>query len=132
MKDIKGAPDFKSKPGIKRIFKAGKYSCQGLISAFKNEAAFRQELLLSIVLLIASFFVSKSIYQWLLLFSTIIILLIVELLNSAIESLADAVSPELHPLVGRAKDMGSAAVLLSLILIGFVWVLIILFNLHIL
>ncbi|KTF12342.1 diacylglycerol kinase [Pseudoalteromonas carrageenovora] len=107
--------------GIKRIFKATYCSYLGFKAAFIEEAAFRQELLLSIILLPISFWLASSVLHWALLVSTLLIILIVELLNSAIEALTDRVSTERHVLSGRAKDMGSAAVTLSLMILMIVW-----------
>lgn len=107
--------------GIKRIFKATYCSYLGSKAAFIEEAAFRQELLLSIILLPISFWLASSVLHWALLVSTLLIILIVELLNSAIEALTDRVSTERHVLSGRAKDMGSAAVTLSLMILTIVW-----------
>ncbi|MDC9499626.1 MULTISPECIES: diacylglycerol kinase [unclassified Pseudoalteromonas] len=107
--------------GIKRIFKATYCSYLGFKAAFIEEAAFRQELLLSIILLPISFWLASSALHWALLVSTLLIILIVELLNSAIEALTDRVSTERHVLSGRAKDMGSAAVTLSLMILTIVW-----------
>ncbi|KPZ51701.1 MULTISPECIES: diacylglycerol kinase [Pseudoalteromonas] len=107
--------------GIKRIFKATYCSYLGFKAAFIEEAAFRQELLLSIILLPISFWLATSVLHWALLVSTLLIILIVELLNSAIEALTDRVSTERHVLSGRAKDMGSAAVTLSLMILTIVW-----------
>ncbi len=117
MKDV-----FKPKGlGIMRIFKATYCSYLGFKAAFIEEAAFRQELLLSIILLPISFWLASSVLHWALLVSTLLIILIVELLNSAIEALTDRVSTERHVLSGRAKDMGSAAVTLSLMILTIVW-----------
>lgn len=107
--------------GIKRIFKATYCSYLGFKAAFIEEAAFRQELLLSIILLPISFWLASSVLHWALLVTTLLIILIVELLNSAIEALTDRVSTERHVLSGRAKDMGSAAVTLSLMILMIVW-----------
>ncbi|MBQ4801174.1 diacylglycerol kinase [Pseudoalteromonas sp. MMG006] len=107
--------------GLKRVFKATYCSYLGFKAAFKEEAAFRQELVLSVVLLPMSFWLATSVLHWALLVSTLLIILIVELLNSAIEALTDRVSTERHVLSGRAKDMGSAAVTLSLLIVMIVW-----------
>ncbi len=107
--------------GIKRIFKATYCSYLGFKAAFIEEAAFRQELLLSIILLPISFWLASSVLHWALLVRTLLIIRIVELLNSAIEALTDRVSTERHVLSGRAKDMGSAAVTLSLMILTIVW-----------
>lgn len=113
---------FKSVRGLRRVFNAWRYSMQGLAAATRHEAAFRQELLLAAVLVPAAFFVGRSLIEVLLLLGTVFVVLIAELLNSALETLADAVSVEHHPLIGRAKDIGSAAVWLSLALLALVWV----------
>lgn len=111
----------KSRGGIARVFKALRYSRQGLHQAVVHEAAFRQELALCAVLLMAVPFVATTLWQALALVAVMLLVLVVELINSAIEALADAVSTDLHPLLGRAKDLGSAAVLLSLALGAATW-----------
>ena len=116
------AANFKSKSGIKRIFKAWQYSIQGLKAAIRHEAAFRQELMLCIVLAPLAFFLGQTGFEVLFLLSTLFLLLITELLNSAIEAVADKLSQEYDPLIGRAKDLGSAAVFLCLSLIALVWI----------
>lgn len=107
--------------GIKRIFKATKYSQLGLQAAWKNEAAFRQEIVASIVLgpwiLICDF----STIERLMLFFSMMFVIVVELLNSGIEAAIDRFGGEYHELSGRAKDLGSAAVGLSIILALTVW-----------
>ncbi|MGO3892026.1 MAG: diacylglycerol kinase [Paenalcaligenes sp.] len=112
---------YKSSGGLQRVFKAFMYSIQGLRAAVQYEAAFRQELFLAIILLPTAFFLGRNVTEIFLLCACIIIVLVVELINSAIEALADSISLEHHPLLGRAKDLGSAAVLLSLILTGAWW-----------
>ena len=107
--------------GLKRVFKATYRSYLGFKAAFKEEAAFRQELLLSLILFPISFWLASSLLHWAILISSLLIILIVELLNSAIEALTDRVSTELHVLSGRAKDMGSAAVTLSLTIVLIIW-----------
>ena len=111
----------KSKGGFGRVFKAAGYSINGLYAALRYEAAFRQELLLALILAPAAFWVGETVLQVLLLLSTLLIVLIVELLNSAIEAVADAVTLENNVLIGRAKDLGSAAVLLSLLMTAGIW-----------
>jgi len=111
----------KSKGGFSRVFKAAGYSINGLYAALRYEAAFRQELLLALILAPAAFWVGETVLQVLLLLSTLLIVLIVELLNSAIEAVADAVTLENNVLIGRAKDLGSAAVLLSLLMTAGIW-----------
>lgn len=107
--------------GIRRIINASRYSKQGLISALTHEAAFRQEMALFLIGLPLAFWLSADAWQVVLLLASLILVLIVELLNSAIEALVDRVSTQNHELSGRAKDMGSAAVLLSLLLAATVW-----------
>jgi len=109
------------KTGIVRIWKALFHSLDGLGFAIRYEAAFRQELYKIAVLLVVLWFLPLS-YEWkgLLLFATLSVL-VVELLNSAIETVVDLASPEFHDLAKRAKDLGSAAVMVSLILAGLLW-----------
>jgi diacylglycerol kinase (ATP) len=118
------------KSGVRRLIDATGYSWQGFKAAFRNESAFRQELLLVAVLLPLSLWVARDAEQWLWLVAPLLILLIVELLNSAVESTIDRIGDEHHELSGRAKDMGSAAVLLSLLLTGLSWGVIIWSNYH--
>lgn len=107
--------------GIARLVDATRYSARGLAAAFRHETAFRQELLLLAVLFTASFWLQSGIVQWLILVVPLFILLITELVNSAIEAIVDRIGSERNELSGRAKDMGSAAVFLSLLLIGLTW-----------
>ncbi|WP_299573725.1 diacylglycerol kinase [uncultured Shewanella sp.] len=107
--------------GIKRVIRATGFSIQGLISAWKNEAAFRQELILAVVLLPIALLANVSLVESILMIMTLFIVLITELLNSAIEAVVDRISDEIHPLSGQAKDVASAAVFLSLALCGITW-----------
>lgn len=107
--------------GLQRLVYATGYSMKGLAAAFRGEAAFRQELLLCAVLLAASFWLARSPLEWLALVLPLFVLLVVELLNSAIESVVDRFGDAPHELSGRAKDMGSAAVLLSLLMVATSW-----------
>jgi diacylglycerol kinase (ATP) len=109
------------KTGIRRIIDATGYSLQGLAACWRNEAAFRQEVALLIVLFPAAFFVAHSAEQWLILVAPLFLMLIVELLNSAVETTVDRISSEMHELSGRAKDIGSAAVFVSLLMIAVCW-----------
>ena len=109
------------KTGIRRLLDATGYSMKGLASAFRNEAAFRQELLLAALLAPLSFLLAEGLVQWLLLVVPLFLLLIVELLNSAIEAAIDRIGDEPNELSGRAKDMGSAAVFICLLLIAVTW-----------
>jgi len=107
--------------GFKRIYNAFFYSVAGLASAWKNEAAFRQESLIAIVLIPASFWLGEGTSQIGLLILTIFIVLIVELLNSAVEAAINRISDEQHPLSKQAKDIASAAVFISLVLFTVIW-----------
>ena len=118
------------KSGLVRLLDATLYSIKGLRAEFTHEAAFRQELLLVTILAGTSFWLAANAYEWLVLIVPLLILLIVELLNSAIENTVDRIGDELHDLSGRAKDMGSAAVMLSLILIAICWGAIIWLHYH--
>ncbi|MER2491145.1 diacylglycerol kinase [Catenovulum sediminis] len=107
--------------GLSRVLKAASCSFKGLKAAFKHEAAFRQELLLVLLLIPVAFFTSDSLTRFVALVSVLILVLIVELLNSAIEATVDRIGLEHHKLAGRAKDMASAAVALSLLTMLIVW-----------
>lgn len=115
---------YKSKGGFRRLFKALIYSIKGLKATYQNEAAFRQELALAIVLLPLGLVLGQSYLDKILLSASVILVLIFELINSAIESLADAISTEHNPLLGRAKDQASAAVLIAIMLMILIWLLI--------
>jgi diacylglycerol kinase (ATP) len=110
-----------TKQGFSRILAAGLYSADGFQAAWKNEEAFRQELVLFILLLPALYFLPVSLLIKGLLLAVNVLVLIVELLNSGIEAIVDLASPEFHILAKRAKDMGSAAVFLSLLLASILW-----------
>lgn len=114
----------KSRSGLVRIARAFGYSMQGLATAVKHEHAFRQELMLCVVLLPLALWLPLSPVERVLLIGSLIIVLITELLNSAVEAVVDRVSLENHALSKRAKDIGSAAVFLALVLAGVVWGLI--------
>lgn len=107
--------------GIRRIARATVYSVQGLVHAWRFEAAFRQELALSALLVPLAFWLGRTVLETSLLIASCILVLIVELLNSAVEAVVDRFGDELHVYSGRAKDLGSAAVLLSLVLLAVVW-----------
>jgi len=113
-----------SKTGIDRIIYAFGYSVKGLKFAWQNEAAFRQECYLAFILLPLAFLLAESVVQLALLILPIFVLIIVELLNSAIEAAVDRHGDELHILSGAAKDIGSAAVFVSLMMLGLIWILI--------
>jgi diacylglycerol kinase (ATP) len=112
---------YKSTGGPRRIARALVYSLQGLGAAWRYEAAFRQETALAILLAPLGLWLGHDAQERLLLAGVLVLVLIVELLNSAIEALADAISTRHHPLLGRAKDIGSAAVLLTLLLAAATW-----------
>ncbi|QSX42249.1 diacylglycerol kinase [Shewanella cyperi] len=107
--------------GIKRVIRATGFSFKGLKSAWTHEAAFRQEVMLAVLLLPVAAWAPVSMVEKLLLVLTVFIVLIVELLNSAIEAVVDRVGEEIHPLSGQAKDIASAAVFISLCLCGLTW-----------
>ncbi|GGY74804.1 diacylglycerol kinase [Pseudoduganella plicata] len=119
--------EFKSKSGAKRILSAFFYSVDGLKSAWRHEHAFRQELMLFVAGAVVALALPVSPFQKLALMGVLALVLIVELINSAIEAVVDRISLERHPLSKNAKDFGSAAVLLSCLLAGATW-LVVLFN----
>lgn len=112
----------KGRTGLSRIVHAAGYSAAGLSAAYRSESAFRQEFWLAAVLAPASFWLGRGWVETSLLLGSVMLVLIVELLNSAVEAAIDRVSFELHDLSKRAKDYGSAAVLLSLLLCAGIWV----------
>ena len=120
------ASPLKGKTGLARIVNAAGYSWAGLQAAFKHEDAFRQEVLLLLVLLPLALYLGDNGIERALMIVALLGVLIVELLNSAVEAAVDRVSLERHPLIKRAKDMGSAAVMLSLANVAIVWSLVLL------
>jgi diacylglycerol kinase (ATP) len=112
---------FKSTGGLRRVLNATRFSLAGLRAAARHEASFRQELLVGVPLLLAVPWLAPGRVEGLLMAGSVLLVWVVELLNSALEALADAVSVAHHPLIGRAKDIGSAAVMVSLLLAGLVW-----------
>ena len=121
-------PPQKSRGGLKRIWNATLYSRDGLLVAWRHEAAFRQELLLAAILLPLGLWLGGNGPERALLVGSVLLLLIVELLNSAVETVVDRVSAEHHDLSKRAKDLGSAAVMLSLVNVAVVWGLTLFFR----
>ncbi len=107
--------------GITRIINAFGYSMRGIKAAYQHEAAFRQELALFIILAPAVFWLGNSGLEYAVLMGSLFLVLIVEILNSAIEAVVDRFGEELHELAGRAKDMGSAAVMFSLLNVLIIW-----------
>lgn len=114
--------------GFRRIRLAGVYAFNGVRAAFRHEAAFRQEIFLAVVFLSVVFWLDISRVERVLLVSVTVLVLIVELLNSAVEAVVDRVGSEQHVLSGRAKDMGSGAVMVALGLWLYVWVDIVVFG----
>ena len=110
--------------GLTRIINAGGYSMKGLSAALKHESAFRQEAVLFVVLLPVAIWLGEDWIHYILLIGSLLLVLMVELLNSAVEAVVDRISNEHHELAGRAKDMGSAAVFISLANVVFVWAMI--------
>ena len=117
----------RSKPtGPRRVLHAFVHGAKGFNGAFREEAAFRQELLLSLVVIPLGLWLGRSGVERALLIAPLLVILIVELLNSAIEATVDRIGLERHHLSGLAKDIGSAAVMLSFLLLGVVWLLVLL------
>jgi diacylglycerol kinase (ATP) len=112
---------FKGRTGFDRVVRATGYSLTGLRAAYSGESAFRQETWLAAFLVPASFFVGRTWVEVALLAGSVVLVMIVELLNSGIEAAIDRVSFELHDLSKRAKDLASAAVFLSLLMCGSIW-----------
>jgi diacylglycerol kinase (ATP) len=119
-------PDRFKPHGITRIARAARASWHGLAGAFRGEAAFRQELALAVVVIPLGLWLGHTGVERALLVAPMVLVLVVELLNSAIEATVDRMGPERHVLAGLAKDIGSAAVLMSFILLGIVWLLVLL------
>ena len=115
---------YKSKPLLLRPFIALRVALQGLAAAWRHEIPFRMEVVAFLVLLPLSFFVGKTAVERALLIGSLLLVLIVELLNSGIEAVTDRISLEDHVLAKRAKDMGSAAVMIALINVPIVWLLV--------
>ncbi len=114
---------YKGKTGLRRIWNAFSYSLDGFRAAYKHEAAFRQEVLLALVLIPLALWLPASHLGKALMIASILLVIIVELLNSAIEATVDRISLERHDLAKRAKDAGSAAVMVALLLVPVVWTL---------
>jgi diacylglycerol kinase (ATP) len=121
-----GTTDRPKPKGISRILRAAGASWLGLTGAFREEAAFRQELALSIVVIPLGLWLGHTGVERALLIAPMLLVLVVELLNSAIEATVDRIGLERHVLAGLAKDIGSAAVLMSFILLAAVWLLVLL------
>ena len=115
---------FKGKTGLRRLINATGYSFEGFKAAYQNEDAFRQEVLLAVVLIPLAFVLEAQGVARALMVASVLLVLVVELLNSAVEATVDRISLENHALAKRAKDIGSAAVMLSLINLAAVWALV--------
>ncbi|PTN37308.1 diacylglycerol kinase [Desulfonatronum sp. SC1] len=112
--------------GIPRLIQAFVCSAKGLSGAWRDEEAFRLEVLAALVLIPAALWLGEGGVEQALLLGSVVLVMIVELLNSAVEAVVDRVGPEHHELSGKAKDIGSAAVLLSLFLVPVIWALVLL------
>ena len=115
------AAEFKGKKGLTRLINALGYSRDGIRAAWQNEAAFREEIVLAAITIPLAFYLGKTGVERALMVGSILLILIVEILNSAVEAVVDKASPEKNELAKRAKDMGSAAVLLSLLNAAAIW-----------
>jgi len=114
----------KGRTGLRRLINATRYSLAGLAAALRHEDAFRQEVMLAAILVPTGAMLGRTGIERALLVGSVLLVLVVELLNSAIEAAVDRVSLEDHPLAKRAKDLGSAAVMLALLNVAAVWVLV--------
>ncbi len=124
---VQPVSQFKSKSGIKRIFSAFTYSMDGFKAAWQNEHAFRQEMLVVVIGTVAALSMKISAFEKLMLVAVLVFVLVVELINSALEAVVDRISLEPHPLSKNAKDLGSAAVALSIGIALAAWA-VVLFN----
>lgn len=122
--DSQPLSEFKSKSGLKRIYSAFFYSIDGLRTAWRYEHAFRQELVIAVIGVIGALIIPVTVLERVVLIGVLLLVLIVELLNSAIEATVDRVSLERNPLSKNAKDLGSAAVMLSMLMAATAWALI--------
>ena len=116
---------YKGKTGLRRLLNAFGYSMAGIKAAYQNEDAFRQEVVMAIVLIPLAIYIGGSGMERAIMIASVMLVIIVELLNSSIEATVDRISLENHNLAKRAKDIGSAAVLLSLVNLVLVWGLLI-------
>ncbi len=114
-------PSKPGRKGIARILAAAGYSWSGFRQAWTHEAAFREEIILLTALTPVAFWLGQTTTETVILLMSCLVVLITELLNSAIEAVVDLASPEIHPLAGRAKDIGSAAVFIALMQVLMVW-----------
>jgi diacylglycerol kinase (ATP) len=119
--DAMTASSFKGRKGLSRLLHATRYSLAGLRATWSGEAAFRQEVVVGLLMIVAAPWLARTGLEAILMIGSVLLVWVVELLNSAIEAVCDAVSESVHPLLGRAKDMGSAAVLVSLVIVILTW-----------
>ncbi|MDO9220445.1 MAG: diacylglycerol kinase [Thiobacillus sp.] len=117
---------YKGKTGLRRLFNAVGYTWDGLRAAFKHEDAFRQEVFLALLLIPLALYLGETGIERALMIAAVLGVLMVELLNSAVEAAVDRISLEHHLLIKRAKDMGSAAVMIALVNAVAVWMLVLL------
>lgn len=113
-----------NKATLARVFRAAGYSMKGLKAAYLHEAAFRQEVWMACVLIPIGLYLGNSGVEKALLAGSVLLILVAELLNSAVESVVDRIGSEFHELSGRAKDIGSAAVFMAMVLAGLTWLLV--------
>ncbi len=113
--------------GFKRLINATKFSAQGFKSTFRTEEAFRQECYVAIFALPLSFFIADNIIEWVLLVISFLLLMLTEIINSAIESTVDRFGSDYHELSGKAKDAGSAAVAIAILIVSITWFTILIF-----
>ena len=121
MTEPKSAESLKGKQGLVRLINATRYSLQGIQAGIKHEAAFREELILAIVLIPVALLLPVSTLEKIVLIESTLLVPFAEIINSAIEACVDRFCNEIHPLAGRAKDMGSAGVFFALIIAAIAW-----------
>ena len=115
------ASALKGKKGLQRLINATRYSMKGFAAAYRHEAAFREEVLLAAVLIPAALLLRMPAVETVLLIGSVLLLMLVEILNSGLEAVVDRIGPEIHPLSGRAKDLGSAAVFIAIVILCTTW-----------
>lgn len=109
--------------GVRRIIRAAGFSWKGFVAAFKNEAAFRQELALTLLVVPLAFWLTENRLERALMVGVWLLVPLMEMINSAIEAVVDRIGDEIHPLAGAAKDIGSAAVVFAMMIAAVVWVI---------
>lgn len=124
--------DKASNTGLRHLVNATRFSRQGLKAAFQRESAFRQEIALILILIPLGVWIADSLVEFVLLMAVCLLVLVVELLNSAVEAVIDRIGSEHHPISALAKDYGSAAVMISLVIVGMVWFAMLLARLELL